>query len=80
MAQFGLYKEDGDVYCVGMEAFKGHRCNNPDKCEKSEFMDCGALYCPNKAPEHFWHDGCPACYDDDREGYLTSVPTLIAGL
>ena len=28
---------------------------------------CGVLACPHFAGEHFWKDGCPACWEDHQK-------------
>ena len=33
------------------------------KCDNPECLAAGARDCPFGAPEHYWHDGCPTCYE-----------------
>jgi len=35
---------------------------NSETCKVYECWLCGERDCPHKAEEHYWHDGCPACY------------------
>jgi len=77
---YSLYQKNNPIFVVGMELFKGHFCENPRVCEDSEFMDCAPKYCPHKAPEHFFHDGCPSCYKHEGVSYISSRPHLKEGL
>ncbi len=33
-----------------------------DLCKVDECAVCGVRDCPLGADEHYWHDGCPACW------------------
>ncbi len=33
-----------------------------ETCEVYECTECAVRDCPHKAEEHYWHDGCPACF------------------
>ena len=33
-----------------------------NECPDQECSLCAIRDCPNQCAEHYWHDGCPACY------------------
>lgn len=42
-------------------------------CGDPECLVCGIVACPHREPLHFHHDGCPACYLDERSLSLQVV-------
>jgi len=38
---------------------------DPEFCPRHECPWCAIVICPRHAHEHFWKDGCPACYADE---------------
>jgi hypothetical protein len=46
-----------------------------NECTDCECIACGVIVimCPHGEPLHFHHDGCPACYADERERELDDV-------
>ena len=40
-------------------------------CPVEECLVCGARDCPHGEPLHYHHDGCPACWTLDTNGYRT---------
>lgn len=42
-----------------------------DRCYVEECSFCATLDCPNGAYEHYWHDGCPACWSLNTNNYRT---------
>jgi hypothetical protein len=39
---------------------------NTDTCEVPECERCAVRDCPHKEPLHYHHDGCPACYQEEK--------------
>jgi len=49
-----------DPYAEALAQIPGHPPTN--ECPDMECMVCGMRDCPQGAPEHYWHDGCPSCH------------------
>lgn len=37
-------------------------------CPNDECLICGIRDCPRGEALHYHHDGCPACYQDEKDG------------
>ena len=53
-----------DYYAEVMARIPGHPLAHD--CPIDECDVCAVRDCPHGAIEHYWHDGCPACWKEGR--------------
>jgi len=75
--QLGLFEVEYpplELKAITYEELKDMKCDckNQIDAQNNECTPCGMRDCPHDEPQHYHHDGCPACINEEviKDGFL----------